>query len=401
MPDLADPRADRGPLLFWSYALHLWTIFGLAISNVLLGLALVVAPFAVRWREVPWERYRSLLTPLALYVLFLATSIAASFDPRVSWVAAGEVFSLASLPLALVALRDQRRLRLAVDGLLVVSVVLAIWGLAQFLDGVGGLDWRIRGPFSHYMTFAGVLLMADLVLVAQLASRRYGKWGWRWAALVLINAALVGSLTRSAWVALLLALVALFLLRAPRFLLVLGPAALAILLLSPVAVRQRAVSIFSLENITNYDRLCMLEAGLHMTAQRPLFGHGPGMVQARYPIYRHPTAPRHDVVHLHNSYVQLAAERGLLSLAAYLWLIGGTLVVGYRGFRRELRSPTGRTDLWLGAFAALVAFSLAGLFEDNWRDTEVQRVALFVIALPYCLRAAEAERGEDGAGVAA
>ncbi len=389
---MAEPRADRGSSLFWLYVLHLWTIFGLALSNALLGLAVLAAPFAMRSRAVRWERYRSVLTPLALYVLFLVTSIAASTEPRASWLSLGEVFSLASLPLALVALRDERRLRLAVDGLVAISVALSIWGLAQFLDGAGGLDWRIRGPFSHYMTFAGVLLMADLVLVAELASSRHGRWGWRWLALIAINAALVGSLTRSAWVALLLALVVLFLLRAPRFLLVLAPAALAVLLLSPATVQQRAVSIFSLQNVTNYDRLCMLEAGLHMVAQRPLFGHGPGMVQARYPIYRHPTAPRHEVVHLHNSYIQLAAERGLLSLGAYLWLIGGGLVVGYRGLRRELRSPTGRTDLWLGAFTALVAFSLAGLFEDNWRDTEVQRVALFVLALPYCLRAAELER---------
>ncbi len=178
-------------------------------------------------------------------------------------------------------------------------------------------------------------------------------------------------------------------LRAPKFLLVLVPAALVILLVSPAAVQQRALSIFSLRNITNYDRLCMFEAGLHMVAERPLFGHGPRMVEVRYPIYRHPTAPRHSVEHLHNSYIQMAAERGLLSLGAYLWLIGGTLVVGYRGLRRELRSGDGHAEIWLGAFTALLAFALAGLFEDNWRDTEVQRVALFMIALPYCLRTAE------------
>lgn len=391
---MSDQRVGRGSTLFWLWVLQLWTIFGLAISNALLGVALLAAPFAVRLRELRWERFRPLLTPLVLYVLFLITSIAASYDPRVSWVASGEIFSLAMLPLALIVLRDERRVSLAVDGLVVLAALLSIWGLGQFLDGGGGLDWRIRGPFSHYMTFAGVLLMADLILVAQLASSRYGRWGWRWLALFLVNTALVGSLTRSAWVALIVALAVLFLLKAPKFLLVLAPAALLVLLVSPATVQQRALSIFSLRNITNYDRLCMLEAGLHMVAERPLFGHGPRMVEIRYPIYRHPTAPRHSVVHLHNTYIQLAAERGLLSLGAYLWIIGGTLLLGYRGLRRELAAGNGRSEIWLGAFAALVAFSLAGLFEDNWRDTEVQRVALFVIALPYCLRAAELEPTE-------
>ena len=38
---------------------------------------------------------------------------------------------------------------------------------------------------------------------------------------------------------------------------------------------------------------------------------------------------------------------------------------------------------------ALLAFNTAGLFENNWGDTEVQRVVLFVLALPFCLAAAE------------
>ena len=31
-------------------------------------------------------------------------------------------------------------------------------------------------------------------------------------------------------------------------------------------------------------------------------------------------------------------------------------------------------------------WAVAGLFEHNWGDTEVQRVVLAVLALPFCLR---------------
>jgi hypothetical protein len=34
---------------------------------------------------------------------------------------------------------------------------------------------------------------------------------------------------------------------------------------------------------------------------------------------------------------------------------------------------------------ALVALNIAGIFEANWRDTEVQRWALFLLAVPVCL----------------
>ena len=62
-------------------------------------------------------------------------------------------------------------MRRILDGLVVVVTGTAVWGLAQFLDGYGQLAHRIRGPFSHYMTFSGVLLVADLILIAvQLAA---------------------------------------------------------------------------------------------------------------------------------------------------------------------------------------------------------------------------------------
>jgi O-antigen ligase len=137
----------------------------------------------------------------------------------------------------------------------------------------------------------------------------------------------------------------------------------------------------------------MLEAGMTMVAERPLFGLGPEMVERRYPIYRPPSAPRFDVPHLHNSFLQLAAERGLPALLAYLAMSAASLWALHRCYRREGGSRGPRADLCLGAMLALLAFHVAGLFENNWGDTEVQRPVLFLLALPFCLAAGEAEGG--------
>ncbi len=131
-----------------------------------------------------------------------------------------------------------------------------------------------------------------------------------------------------------------------------------------------------------------------------MFGIGPEMVRARYPIYRHPTAPRQWAAHLHNSFLQIGAETGLPALAAYLWLMGATVILAYRRFRAEGGWRGARADLYMGAILVLVAFNLAGLFEDNWSDTEVQRLVLFVLAVPFCLpppEAAEATPAEEAA----
>lgn len=395
-PAASAPATARGRLGFGLYAGHLLTVASIALSNSLLGLTLLALPWTLRRRPIAWASLAPLTVPLGLYVLWLAGSIAASSEPRDSLRAASEVFSLCTLLLAPLLVRDERAVRRLVDGLIAVAALLAVWGLAQYLFGYGDLDRRIRGPFSHYMTFAGFLLICDLLLAARMAFGARAGWRgslWHWAALAAINLALLGSLTRSAWVALAVALVALVAAWRPRLLAAFPVAALLFLLLAPVPLVHRAISIVDLRDTSNYDRVCMLAAGAAMIAERPLFGLGPDMVESRYPLYRPPTAPRYQVPHLHNSFVQLAAERGLPALAAYLALTVASAWAAWRQLRREGGRRGPRADLYAGVLLALLAFNVAGLFENNWGDTEVQRPLLFALALPFCLRLAARHGG--------
>ena len=381
---------------FWLFGLHLWTVFGIALSNAFLALTGLVGAFGLRGREIPWQSLRRVLIPLGIYALLVLASIAASYDLSLSLRNGREVLSLGTLFLALIRVRGEAAVRKIVDGLILVAGLLAVSGLAQILVGYGDINHRIRGPFSHYMTFAGVLLIADLLLIAQMVCGNGRRSRWHWAALVVINLALVGSLTRSAWVALGLTFTILLLLRAPRFVAAYLPAALLFLALAPVPVVHRVLSIADLGDSSNYDRVCMARAGLQMVGERPLLGLGPGMVSVRYPIYRHPSAIKQRPAHLHSSFLQIAAEKGVPALAAYLWLMLGTVVLAYRHYTREYQKEGSRADIFMGVFLALLAFNLSGLFEDNWGDTEVQRLALFVVAMPYCLLNGPRDEGASG-----
>jgi len=255
-----------------------------------------------------------------------------------------------------------------------------------------------------------VLLLCDVLLVTQMVCGRAARSAWRWLALILINAALVGTMTRGAWVALggaLLCLLAIAAARsaprswrdgqrplthgAPRYAAICALALLAVFLAVPASVLRRATSIFDLRDPSNYDRLCMIDSGLHMIAERPFVGLGPDMVDHRYEIYRQPTAPRYWVPHLHDSFLEMAAERGLPSLAAYLWMMIAGVRLALRRYRAEGGSRGPRAELYLGTVVALLAFNLAGLFENNWGDAEVKRLALFVLMMPFCLALADSE----------
>lgn len=388
------PPGEPGPerVGFALFAAHAFCAWAIALSNILLGIA-TLATLAARRTSVGSLEARRLARLAVAYLVLLVASVAASQDVRASLRSLSELFSFATLGLALIYLKGERRVRWLVDCLILVGTLIAAHGLGQLLAGMGDVEQRIRGPFSHYMTFAGFLLPIDLLLIARLLRRRAaadgGPSGWldrKWVAtlcLVAISAALVSSLTRSAWLALAVGLALVVLLVQPRLLLLAPPVAALALVVLPVPVVHRLLSMADRSDGSNYDRICMAEAGLHMIAERPLLGLGPDLVKRVYPLYRHPTAPRLLVPHLHNSYLQIAAERGIPELAVYLALLGTALATAWRGFR----AGGSAADLHLGALGALVAFAVAGLFEHNWGDSEVQRLILLLVAVPVALGA--------------
>jgi O-antigen ligase len=193
--------------------------------------------------------------------------------------------------------------------------------------------------------------------------------------------AMLLTFTRNAYVGILLAVVVYLALRRPRGLVWLVPALVLVFVLSPAAIRARIRSIPSLKDITNRDRISMVHAGARMIADDPLFGIGPEMVRAQYPLYRDPDAAQWRVPHLHDNALQLAAASGLPEAAAYLAMMALFFVRTIRLLAREWRPA--QSALLAGAFLAGAALFCAGFFEYNWGDTEVEMATLLVLAVPF------------------
>jgi O-antigen ligase len=128
----------------------------------------------------------------------------------------------------------------------------------------------------------------------------------------------------------------------------------------------------------------MLEAGMSMVAHHPWLGLGPDMVSDVYPIYVARQAPHRNNPHLHNNLMQIAAERGLPCLVAWLWLLGVVLVAAVRSFRKTANDPQGRA-LAAGTLGVVVSGFVAGMGEYNFGDSEFQMLFLFSMAIPWIL----------------
>jgi O-antigen ligase len=89
-----------------------------------------------------------------------------------------------------------------------------------------------------------------------------------------------------------------------------------------------------------------------------------------------PDGVTHINPHLHNDFLQIAAERGLPALALWVWF----LVALMRDLWQQFK--TGQRELAATAMATVVALLTAGLFEYNFGDSEVLMLFLTIVTLP-------------------
>jgi putative inorganic carbon (HCO3(-)) transporter len=257
-----------------------------------------------------------------------------------------------------------------------MTTIFAVWGMVEYFQGANDLGHRIQGPFSHYMLYAGWLLLGVSVVLAELLLNPKRRLWLLLPPAVLGPVALLLSFTRNAWVGLAAGLLLLAAVWHRRLLLLYPVALLALWFVFPRPILERVISIFDLRQSANYDRVCMTISGMQMIRDRPLTGVGLAMVGRLYPLYRRDDAPRWRVPHLHNNLVQIAAERGLPALAAYLWLIGAFLTVTWRGLARlqgERRAAVA------ACLTAVLGITIAGLFEYNFWFAVIQYPMLVLL----------------------
>ncbi|MFN3414376.1 MAG: O-antigen ligase family protein [Thermoanaerobaculum sp.] len=352
----------------------------LGLANPLFLASLLLVLWAFRRGELSGKRWIwPLLGPTALFCGASLLSALFSLDPTTSFRQLPRLLVFLLIPLA-ANLMDERAWRLLAWGLAGMTGVLSLWGLWQYSHGYNSLTLRIRGPLSHYMTYAGWLLLAFCVL---LALALLSHWRGRFFFFVPAGLALVAlflSYTRNVWVGLGVGVMVLAACWRRRLLLLYPLLALAVLLVFPESVRDRLWSMLDLRQPANFDRLCMVYSGVQMVRDYPLTGVGLDMVPKLYPLYRRDDAPRYRVPHLHNNLLQIAAERGLVTLAAYLWLLAAFFSQAWRHLPQLSGVPRAAVA---AALSAVAAISTAGLFEYNFWDAEIQYLTFVLMGGAY------------------
>jgi putative inorganic carbon (HCO3(-)) transporter len=389
------PFLDRSAFYLTCGAL-LSILFSIAVSQILLALALAALLFSSDRIRLP-----PIKLPLALFMVGTVVSLLASGHIQEGMPQIRKFYVFLILLVAYSTIRKTSEIRAVVllwAGIATLSAARSFfqfWRIYQqsqeqhvsFYDFYVGS--RITGFMSHWMTFGGEEMIVLLLLASYLffsGERRWKSWGWVCA--VILVCSMVLGFTRS-----------IFLLGFPigllyllwfwkKWLVAVVPAVVLIaFFLGPQVLRERINSVFEAhgEVDSNRHRAILRETGTAIIGAHPWLGIGPE--QVKYQVDRWVPAsalplPVGYYGHLHNIYLQYAAERGLPTLLVFLWMVAKILWDFGRALRRKLIDREARFVLH-GGIAAILAILAEGFAENNLGDSEVLTLFLAVVAFGY------------------
>ncbi|MBX3280541.1 MAG: O-antigen ligase family protein [Acidobacteria bacterium] len=248
---------------------------------------------------------------------------------------------------------------------------------------VGGRSrrFRISGFTRHFITYADQMQIAGLLsfgfLLASFGNRRRAiLWGSLSAVFAL---ALMLTASRAAAAAYLAAMVLTAALAAGRraFLGVLAATILLGAMAVPILLATRTATTARLVDDSASRRFGYMQAGLRVIPRHPVFGVGMDSHKLHWNEWGF---PGEYVTHTHSTPIQIAMERGLPALGAWIWLLAAMIAVARRACRGA--SDPWESGLGLGVTAALVGFTIGSLVNYNFGDAEV---LLLVLALVGCV----------------
>jgi len=233
-----------------------------------------------------------------------------------------------------------------------VQFAMFFWGFVQFMK-----RWKVK--------LAGYLLAASTILAAMYTFSRAG------------------------YLAILLGVLVLGILKDRKLLLVLGVFLLVWQSVVPAAVRER-VNMTQNANgqleASAQERIDLWENAEQAFLRSPLVGNG----YATFQLGEHVA----NLKDTHNWYVKVLVETGIIGFMMALLLLLQMLALSYRLFKRA-SDPLYR-GLGLGLFLAVCACIVANCFGDRW--TYVEITALLWVLVGTAIRAEQLQKAESTSG---
>jgi len=385
-----------------------FSMFSISIIHIAGGVGglawLFRTHFTSSWHKQRWP----LGIPFALFTLACLVAVIDAYDVSYSYKSLKKLLEILIFFWAVNCIRENS-LRDSLVLLLIISATLAgLLGFYQAWEETVTIATRVEGTMSVYMTFAGLLMMAGMLAFGRLLFRRPFE-PWVFLPLGVITTCLLLTLTRQAWFGFITG--ALFLLCAWRkkILLIVPFLFIALTFMSSESIRSkvkiisipdagpdytasdgsfaanlkfRTQRIFDGKDETFLIRVALWQGGWEIFKDHPLTGCGFKCVDLINSQYPDPTGHIKKLRGMHNNFIQLAVDTGIIGLMTWLsiWFCFFRFL-----YRKVFSEEEGLPDKWvaLGSAAGVIAFLSAGFFETNFYDSEVASLLFFIMSLPF------------------
>lgn len=363
-------------LLAFLFLINL-TIAGCYILFTLLVIGLII--YTIKNKKLPPapKYYKYLL----IYMLFTFISTLFAIDKLNSLKDNKEFFGYLLIPLILLIINSKKRLLYSLYTVLASALLSAAIGIGQtMISGNISLDNRLKGLTSHWMTYSGLLMFAFIFFFVYLfyEKRKKAKISLTAVLFVILTSILI-SQTRSVWVGLFLSLGIFIVYYKPKILYAAIPGLIILFFLLPQSIKTRMTSIFDPENATNKDRVYMMSIGIKVFKDYPFTGVGPNNIEKVYDRYK-PAEAELTNLHLHNNFLQVLAERGILALLSLLTAFIAIFIFLIQKIKNSIDLEKG---IALGGLFLFIGFLVSGLFEYNFGDAEIKFLLFYFLSIPF------------------
>ena len=260
-----------------------------------------------------------------------------------------------------------------------------------WLQFARGRPFRAQGTLGHYVVFAEMLMQLGCMSWAMLLStapRKTGLWLLFALTFAALAVALLLSETRAALAGLAAGcFVALWALAGKRVrvwatsLLVFGCVAGGLWM-----YHARGLSLEDTHDPGTQFRRLMWEDGVRLARQHPWFGVGMETTRVHWQEWNiRGFALYHVQSHFHSTPLQIAVERGLPALIAWVWFVVAYLVFLVRLLRRTRERSRFAAGVVGGVLAGFVAFQTTSLVHYNLGEEPLVMILFFYFGLALAI----------------
>jgi O-antigen ligase len=362
--------------------------YSVALSSIGLGGLIILASFRLSFDRDVFKPDKKLVYVFLLLIIAQVIASIFSVDPLDSFYQSKRVFLYAGFFTVIIFVKDLKQLANILKVFFVFTALLSTYELIKyFIEYSQETDIplsELRLEFYGYPITNGEIKMLILLLMITLTLTR-DKFVFSKLWIVILSIPVLLSLyftnSRNAMIGLFSGIVFIGFTRNKYFLIGVIVFVILFLLLAPLPIKERVLSITDFSLPSTQARFLTWETGVKLLKDYPITGIGDTDVLKMYRSYKYPEYEG-EGSHMHNNFLQILVTIGIIGFLAWCIMMVYVIIRMIKIYSLT-KGDTILNSLVVASISSMIAFQISGLTEYNFSDFEFAAVMWFMFGLAF------------------